>query len=223
MDKYKASVFVRTFAAVHFYFKLLGFRDGIWFALSLIYSGKETIYCSGLKKLNIENSSVPSGGLSFRLIETAQQYDEIISDYAHVKGPVLSKLDRNRIVNGTELLALIYDGKEFAGWGWVYKGPLRYGNIRVSNDDCVIHKCRTLPEHRGKGVYFNLLLNLKFTLAKRGFEKVYIGAKSFNQASLSGIEKAGFDFVEECDLGAFPARLFHHLRGKGSKVLRGGG
>ncbi len=55
---------------------------------------------------------------------------------------------------------------------------------------------KTLPEHRRKGLYVALIQEMLIYLKKKGFTKVYIWADSNNSASLRGIEKAGFKFLE---------------------------
>jgi hypothetical protein len=205
--------------AIRFYFKLLGLKGGIDFAINLMRCGRETIYSVDLTGRRSEHSAVINPGLDFRFIENVEQYDALVSDYAAAEGKALAKCDRKRIASGKECLAVVYRQGQLAGWGWIRKGPLKYGNCELERSDCVIHKCRTLRPHRRHGVYVTLLVNLQNVLANRGVRRVYIGAKSFNEVSLRGIEKAGFRFVEECDLGSFWSRLFHHLRGKGPKVF----
>jgi hypothetical protein len=206
--------------AIRFYFKLFGLKGGIGFAVNLMCCGRETIYSVGLTEQQSDHSAIINPRLDFRFIENTEQYEAFMSDYAAARGKTLAKCDREKIASGKDYLAVIYRQGRLAGWGWIKKGPLKYGNCKLELSDCVIHKCRTLREHRKHGVYVTLLVNLQNALAHRGFEQVYVGAKSFNKVSLHGIEKAGFRFVEECDLGSFWSRLLHHLRGKGPKVMQ---
>lgn len=204
---------------LRFHFRLWGLKEGMSFVINLMRCGKETIYCVDLKERR-DYSVIMNPELDFRFIENPQRYDSISLDYAAVKGTTSAARDRERIVSGKESLAVMYRQGRFAGWGWVRKGPVRYGNCRVGPSDCVIHKCRTVREHRRQGVYITLLVSLQNTLADRGIRRAYIGAKSFNKVSLRGIEKTGFQFVEECNLGSFVSRSWHHITGKGPKVMQ---
>ncbi len=169
-----------------------------------------------------EYKMVINRDLDVRFIDSAELFDEIADDFSDIKGRSLATLDRERIVSGEEFLAAVYNRGRFAGWGWVKKGPLTYGSCKLTEGDCVIHKCRTVRSQRGRGVYVTLLMKLVQIMSERGFTKAYIGAKSFNKASLNGIEKAGFEFVEQCDLGSFWSRSIHHLQRKGPKVMQSG-
>lgn len=169
---------------------------------------------------HFEDKMVINRNLDVHFIDSAELFDEVAEDFSDVKGRLLVALDRERIISGEEFLAVVYDGGRLAGWGWVRKGPLRYGNFCVGQKECVIHKCRTVRCHRRRGVYVTLLSKLVQIMSEREFTKAYIGAKSFNKVSLSGIKKAGFEFIEDCELGYFLSRLWYHMAGRGSKVMQ---
>jgi len=209
----------KIFESIRLYFRLYGFKGGVKFAYGLFRCSTESIYFLDLSKQGADDAII-NQKLDVRLIDSAELFDEVAEDFSDVKGRLLVTLDRERIISGEEFLAVVYDGGRLAGWGWVRKGPLRYGNVRVGQKECVVHKCRTVRCHRRRGVYVTLLSKLVQIMSERGFTKAYIGAKSFNKASLKGIEKAGFEFLEECDVGSFASRLLHHLCGRGSKVLQ---
>ncbi|MBA7486006.1 hypothetical protein ES707_21558 [subsurface metagenome] len=211
----------KIFESIRLYFRLYGFKDGVKFAYGLFRCSTESIYSLDLSKQGA-NDAIINQKLDVRFIDSTELFDAISSDFSAAKGRLLASLDRGRVVSGKEFLAVAYDEGKLAGWGWVRRGPLRYGNCRLSQKECVIHKCRTIRCRRRRGVYVTLLVNLQNALADRGIRRAYIGAKSFNKVSLRGIEKAGFEFVEECNLGSFASRLLHHLKGKGPKVMRTG-
>jgi len=212
----------QLFQSVRFFFKFYGFRGGVAFAWGLLRCNRESIYFADLTKQRNGLEAIANPKLDVRFIDTLEAFDLIAADYAAAKGELLALKDRKSLACGGNYLAVVYQDKSFAGWGQIKKGPVRYGNIRVSDCDCVIHKCRTLRAHRRQGVYVTLLARLQQILADKGLSKAYVGAKSFNKASLKGIEKAGFEFVEECNLGSFASRLWHHIRGKGPKVMQTG-
>jgi len=208
----------KIFESIRLYFRLYGFKGGVKFAYGLFRCSTESIYSLDLSKQGA-NDAIINQKLDIRFIDSIGLFDAISSDFSAAKGRLLASLDRGRVVSGKEFLAVAYDEGKLAGWGWVRRGPLRYGNCRLSQKECVIHKCRTIRCRRRRGVYVTLLRNMVKIMSERGFEKVYIGAKSFNKASLGGIKQAGFEFAEECDLGSFVSRLLHHLKGKGPKIM----
>jgi hypothetical protein len=209
----------KIFESIRLYFRLYGFKDGVKFAYGLFRCSTESIYSLDLSKQGA-NDAIINQKLDVRFIDSTELFDAISSDFSAAKGRFLASLDRGRVISGKEFLAVVYDEGKLAGWGWVRRGPLRYGNCRLSQKECVIHKCRTIRCHRRRGVYVTLLRNMVKMMSEKGFEKVYIGAKSFNKLSLGGIEKAGFGLVERYKVGSFWSRFFSHVKGKGPKILR---
>jgi hypothetical protein len=204
--------------ALRFYFKLYGFKGGITFALGLVRHPSIYIFAVDLTKnfAHLENLINPE--LNFLLITDAAGFDSIMKDYASIKGKSLALQDKQRVVSGKEYLGVVYKHDQFAGWGWVKKGPLKFGNCQLTDYDCAIVKCRTLRSQRRQGVYATLLVRMQQALKAQGFQKAYIFAIPFNKASLGGIEKVGFEFVEECNRGSFVSRLIRHILGKEAKV-----
>ena len=209
----------KIFESIRLYFRLYGFKGGIKFAYGLFRCSTESIYSLDLSKQGA-NDAIINQKLDVRLIDSTELFDAISSDFSAAKGRFLASLDRGRVVSGKEFLAVVYDEGKLAGWGWVKKGPMTYGSCRVGPMECVIHKCRTVRCHRRRGVYVTLLSKLVQIMSEREFTKAYIGAKSFNKVSLSGIKKAGFEFIEDCELGYFLSRLWYHMVGRGSKVMQ---
>ncbi|MFA5293116.1 MAG: GNAT family N-acetyltransferase [Phycisphaerae bacterium] len=199
------------FEKMRFYFRLWGIKGGIGFFMKLLCDGSEKVYSMELDSQNQDKLKPDDFGLEFHLIDDCKSYDAISVEYAKIKGEGLVRKDRDRVVAAKEYIAVIYRNNCLAGWGWVKKGPLVYCNFSLMEHDCVIHKCRTLRNHRRKGVYAFLLEQLKFVLRERGFRKVYISSKSFNKASLGGIEKAGFRFIGEYNPGSYIHRLLRKV------------
>lgn len=213
---------MRFFQSIYFYFKLYGFKGGLAFAMGLLRCRTELIYSVELGKQEKGSARLINPHLDVKLIESTEEFDLIQPDYVAATGSWLARRGYRLIASEKEYLVVVYKEGQFAGWGWVKKGPLIYGNCKVGETECVIHKCRTLPNYRRQGVYSTLLVSLQDILADKGLQRAYIGAKSFNKVSLTGIERTGFEFVEECNLGSFVSRLWHHIRGKGPKVMQTG-
>lgn len=209
----------KLYCSIRFYFYLYGFIGGVKFASGLVKSGVEKIYHFNLGK-NRLNAALINPDLRFQLVESEKQFDDIYKDYVKTKGRLLAEEDRRRIIQKREILGVIYKGDIFAGWGWIKSGPLMYGNNKVSENDYVIHKCRTLRTVRRQRVYATLLVNILKELHNRKTNMVFIGAKDFNIASLTAIEKVGFQLVEKYDSGSFIFRLFSHIKGRSAGVLK---
>jgi len=204
------------FASVRFFFRLYGFKGGIVFALNLIRHSGICIFAIDLTKNLVHTDDIINPNFDFRLINDATDFDSIEGDYVSVKGRYLALHDKQLVVSGKECLGVIYNQDQFAGWGWIKKGPFKLGNHELANNECMILKCRTVWSQRNRGVYMNLLLRMQQVLRKQGVQKVYIFSLSFNKTSLRCIEKVGFKFVEEYDRGSFASRLFRRIVGRGT-------
>lgn len=204
--------------SVRFCCKFFGFKGAINLALGLMRHRTIYIFVVDLKKNKYRLESIINPKLDVRLITNATDFDLIIDDYAAVKGKFLAFRDREHIVSGREYLGVVYLQGRFAGWGWVKKGPIRYGNCQLTQSDCAITKCRTLRSYRRQGVYVTLMAKLQQMLAEKGFQKAYGSAIPYNKASFGGIKKVGFVFLDECDRGSFISRLLRHILGKPRRV-----
>lgn len=209
----------KIYLSVLFYFELYGFKGGIQFAYGLFKSGVEQIYTINTNHDKV-NADLINSGFHFSLVSNSDQYELIKDSFACIKGcEFLAEEGEGRIRSGSEWLGVIFKEDVLAGWGWIKPGPLTYGSSRVSREDCVIHKCRTLRAFRRQRVYATLLVNVVKECQSRNIKSVFIGAKDFNTASLAAIEKVGFKFVERYDSGHFLLRFVSHLRGCGTRVI----
>jgi hypothetical protein len=154
------------------------------------------------------------------IVKTLDEFRCIADDYEKFRGKQLALTDSELLKTGKDYFLGVYQSDTFVGWGWIKIGPLTYGNCQLTSKDCLIHKCRTLPRHRGKKVYTTALVDIQLKMAEMGFLRAVIGAKSFNKMSIKGIEKAGFTPVEKYRVGSFYSRLMSHITGRGSKVLK---
>ncbi|MDH4202558.1 MAG: hypothetical protein OEV87_06655 [Phycisphaerae bacterium] len=208
----------KLFLLAKFYFKLHGFIGGVKFAYGLLRSGVEIIYIfkPALDKIKIE---LINPKLTFRLIQAPDQFDLIYNDYSEIRGDFFAQEDKRRMRSKKEWLAIIYKDEILAGWGWVKFGCFTYGTNKVTEKDCIIHKCRTVRSIRRQRVYVTLLVKLLNDLKEKKVQKVYIGAKDFNYASLKAIDKIGFRRIEEYNSGNIFQRINGHIQGHGTKVI----
>ncbi len=209
----------KLYQSILFYFRLYGFTGGIKFAIGLLKSGVEKIYCFDLNTDKF-NKSLINSELKFQIIENENQFNNIYEDYVNIKGRLLANEDKKRIMCKKELLGVIYKDDCLAGWGWIKLGVLKYGNNKLSQNECIIHKCRTIRTVRRQKVYSTLLIAFLTELKLRDIKKAFIGAKEFNIASLAAIEKVGFKFVEKFNSGNFFVRTVNHLKGNRTKVIK---
>ncbi len=69
--------------------------------------------------------------------------------------------------------------------------------IKLAEDEAYIHTCRTLPAHRGKGIYPFTLNKICEHLRLKGYSKAITCANFKNTSSIKSFEKAGFKKVGE--------------------------
>lgn len=102
---------------------------------------------------------------------------------------------------GNELW-IAHIGGEAVGVGWAARAEnLRSRRDHLRDADVIIQKCFTLPKFRNRGVFTALLQRMVTDLRASGAERIFIKARSWNEPSISAIEKAGFflESDEECE------------------------
>jgi len=206
------------FESILFSVRLYGLTGAIGFFWNVMRHPTIQIFSLDLKKNRDDKRKLINTELDLQLIKTEEEFERVLQDYSAVKGKSLSLEDRKKICSGKEYLGVIYHGRDFAGWGWVKKGPVTFGSNKLSETECAIVKCRTLRNHRRKRVYLTLMIKLQDTLEKLGYTKAYGCVIPFNKASLGGVCKAGFELLEECNRGSFLERLLRKITGKPPRV-----
>ena len=192
----------RSFESIRFFFLLHGFTGGLSFLFNLIRANIDLIYVFDLSEFDpVKIKTNPT--LSIKFIDTAQEFNNIFPLYSKILGPTQALKEKESIDRNVSTLVAVFERNLFVGWGWVMQGPLVYGNSALTSKDILIHKCRTLREHRKKGIYSTLLASILSHYSHKGFNHAFIGAKSFNVGSINGIQKAGFKFIES-DKKSFP-------------------
>jgi RimJ/RimL family protein N-acetyltransferase len=95
---------------------------------------------------------------------------------------------------------IVYDNDGIQHISWIYyKGdPNRI--LSLGTQDAEIKYSLTLPPFRGRGLYPKALKAVVRYLAQQGLHRVFISVQEDNQASIRGIEKAGFKLVGEIRL-----------------------
>lgn len=84
---------------------------------------------------------------------------------------------------------------ELANIAWITRGYLEIEpGVSIHEDRCVgIFDCYTLPQHRSKGIYTDTLIRLIRDSREEGAKLALIAVDPENQASIHGIERAGFE------------------------------
>ena len=124
--------------------------------------------------------------------ELTNTQQESILDHG---GPRMKKEFEHLFQAGSVLWLGELDGR-FAGVCW-HSRPVNRQDyfVPLTASDTVIYACFVLPEFRGRGIYPRMLQSLITSLLAEGLESVYIDCKIWNQPSIRGIEKAGFEYI----------------------------
>lgn len=99
---------------------------------------------------------------------------------------------------------------------WLAFGTLRIDELartwQIPPRQAVLYDVRTMPEHRGRGLYPAALRWVQGALAEMHISRCWIYAERSNTASLRGIAKAGFTHVgsmRSLRIGNHALRLGH--------------
>ena len=92
-------------------------------------------------------------------------------------------------------LWVAFIGDEVAGTSMSRRGrDFRSWFVPLADEDIVIFRNRTYPEHRGKGVCPRMMRHIMHTeLAEGGM--AYVDCRVYNKPSIRSIEKAGFELM----------------------------
>jgi RimJ/RimL family protein N-acetyltransferase len=114
-----------------------------------------------------------------------------------------------RFSKGCEMWLGHFDGS-FAGICWSRSRVARDDYfLPLDRQDAVFSSCFVLPSSRGKGVFPYMLQSIFKTLSNyEQIDKAYIDCKSWNLASVRGIEKAGFVFIGKAIRLVIDDRIF---------------
>ena len=99
---------------------------------------------------------------------------------------------RQALCGADQLLAIVDEQGHVASYGFVLFESFYKQVLRESADTPMIGNCFTDPAQRGRGYYPRLLRAACRRLADEGYQRVIITCAPDNQASVRGIEKAGF-------------------------------
>lgn len=187
LGKMKKAIFI-----LKDHFRSMPFLDYILFIRNSLFRNERIlVYCIFLQKYAIynKNSNLPIvkgeiKDLECERIRLEQQLWEF-------------QCDR---YDGVKDFFLYIDEGIIGHISWLYyKGdPNRL--LRLSDEDCEIKFCLTLPKFRGKGLYPAVLQEIQWYLKDKGLQRCFICVKDDNCSSIRGIEKAGFLFVCEITL-----------------------
>ncbi len=83
---------------------------------------------------------------------------------------------------------------------WIYYKNNRNRLLTLGDKEAEIKFCLTMPVLRGKGVYPNVVKTIINYLAHGGYTTVFMCVHPDNQASVRGIEKAGFIYLDSIRL-----------------------
>lgn len=129
-----------------------------------INSSSRFIIKGDLKDLESERKRLINAPWEFQ----CDRYDKVIDFFMYIENGVIGHIS----------------------WLYYKKDPNRL--LRLSDEDCEIKFCLTLPTFRGKGFYPAVLQTIQCYLFNKGYQHCFICVKENNISSIRGIEKAGF-------------------------------
>ncbi|MCD6305601.1 MAG: peptidoglycan bridge formation glycyltransferase FemA/FemB family protein [Deltaproteobacteria bacterium] len=95
-------------------------------------------------------------------------------------------------------IAIVKGQIQHISWIYYQGDPNRF--IQLGPRDAEIKYSLTLPEFRGRGLYAQALKAISRHLIQKGFRNIFICVDAANQASIRGIEKAGFVYLTKIRL-----------------------
>ena len=119
---------------------------------------------------------------------------------------------REALCGADLLLAIVDEQGHVASYGFVLFESFYKQVLRESADTPMIGNCFTDPGRRGRGFYPRLLRAACCRLADEGYRRIIITCAPDNQASVRGIEKAGFRRVRTLSSLVLAARWIAWLR-----------
>jgi RimJ/RimL family protein N-acetyltransferase len=120
----------------------------------------------------------------------------LVALYGRETGASWPGLMFRRLRRGESVFLALCRDDELIGFGWIQsREPLRHEFWWLEADARALGPFWTHPRHRGLGVYGRLLRRALAECGKRDWSRLYIWAERHNQASIRGIEKAGFRSV----------------------------
>ena len=99
---------------------------------------------------------------------------------------------RQALCGADLLLAIVDEHGHVASYGFVLFESFYKQVLGEAADTPMIGNCFTNPQQRGRGFYPRLLRAACRRLAEEGYRRIIITCEPDNQASVRGIEKAGF-------------------------------
>jgi hypothetical protein len=195
-----------------FYVRLYGLGGGLRFAWGLMRCRSEHLLRVDLRAVKGQFDDRVNRAFDCRVVRSPEEFESVYEPYRAVVGRYIAAADRQRLASGRDILALAYRDGELAGWMWITKGPMNFGNRTLQATDCLVHRCRTLRPFRRQRLFATLLVHMHETLADEGMEWGYAGVKPFNTAPLRGFPSLGWEdggqFVTSPPLTRLFRRLF---------------
>lgn len=83
--------------------------------------------------------------------------------------------------------------------------------VRIDSSESYIGSCHTAAQFRGQNIYPAVLQHIVEYVVESGKNRCFICAYNKNRASIKGIEKAGFSFVEKKRTFKLLGRVFNNI------------
>ena len=175
---------MRTRGAIGFFnfvrTRVWQFREDVLFEMRLPLSSSTSLHPNLDKVVLVRREN-------FGCEETAMVEREVLTDHNFAYREALQ---------GEDLLyAATDESGHVSTYGFVLFNSFYKRILGESNQVPMIGNCFTFPQHRGRGLYANLLMSISGHLSSQGYQRVIITCAPDNLASVRGIQRAGFSKV----------------------------
>ncbi|MGD8282004.1 MAG: GNAT family N-acetyltransferase [Gemmatimonadota bacterium] len=142
----------------------------------------------------VRPSRLKIDGLAHRSVGHIQELSETDAvALANYGGAPYVAQARRRLAAGWQLFLGQVDGQPAGGaWALTRATGIVSKVTPILATDVAIMDCFTFPEHRGRGLYPYLLAEIASFYRDQGSVRAYITVRCHNEASVRGIESAGF-------------------------------
>ena len=185
-----ASWYIRGHTILRSQFATLSFKDFLFLVLRLAWTVQPVrVYARKLDNDDIPGREYVKEGsiikLSLNELEEirkrmqAPPWEFFCSLYDKVSDCFVFKTENNRIGH--------------ISWVYYKNDPNRMINLR--GNEAEIKYSLTMEEHRGKGLFPAVLIEIQRHLKRNGYSRVYISVNEGNAPAITGVLKAGFACV----------------------------
>ena len=158
---------------------------------------------------NVEAADVPADSTLVRVRLGSSRADLNHATEVMREAGEETDLVQERLSKGDELFGWLLGGRIIC-FGWMTRRDRKIGPVQLSSHDATVflYNFYTAPWARGRGLYRQLLLQIRCVMGSEGISHFIIDANQRNPASLTGIRHAGFQAIARASFISFFERWY---------------